>query len=125
MEDDSTQTIYFYGKNKEQLFLQLAKDVIEGKKHNQKELSQKINVPISNEIRVGSDVDLLRKIGVDDNTLEEFKTVAMRLEKLHSKCSEMEENDIDTAELQSEIDKLYYKYEAILKDIIKRYGGLR
>lgn len=77
-DDHNKQTIYFYGKDKNNLIKQFGNDVLTGKKNNMELLKEKIGKSVSNENLIESLKYRLKVNNFSDNEIEKlinlFKT---------------------------------------------------
>ena len=117
-QKNGKQTISFYGKNKSQLFVQLANDVLSGRKENNEELSKKINIRVPITTYVNSMGDLLEEHGINDDIIMAVKQLYAKAIKLNYDFSAMK-NDTKEYELAiEERNKILSQMYSVLEPVV-------
>jgi len=118
-ERNNGKNISFFGKNKEQLFIQLSKDVLSGKKDNKETLSKKINSNTPVSIYVESLVDLLKEHKVEDHIISLIAQIDTKVVQLTYHLQKLKDGTEEYSQCVEELSKSINQMYDILEPIAR------
>ena len=118
------KNISFFGKNKEQLFLQLSKEVLSGKKDNKEYLSKKVNSNTPVSIYVESTVDLLKEHKVDNHIISLIAQLYEKNIKCLDNLQNLKEDTEEYAQCICEMHKSISQINSILEPIARSFEDI-
>ena len=122
-ERNNGKNISFFGKNKEQLFIQLSKDVLSGKKDNKETLSKKINSNTPVSIYVESLVDLLKEHKVEDHIISLIAQIDTKVVQLTYHLQKLKDGTEEYSQCVEELSKSINQMYDILEPIAREMNN--